>query len=342
MKKILLYISLIISTSVLLNSCTDDDRLRYKVEDFEKFFIPQVVLTESSATSFSPDNIATASITVKMDLTADEGEKLTFKPEVSTLELMVSYNGSEDFPLTTTSTWPFEHTVTTQDLATVIPEEYFGNDVEKLVAGDYFNFSMRITMKDGTIINGINDKKSYKIYDENGNPILDEDGNHVELEVPTYHIDLKNNESGNDNTDLTVFINCPESVKGDLAGTYTVTTSKAESTDPGAAEAGLSPVENWEYAGKITITHLGGGVYQFSEIFGGLYIRWYSKYTYTFETKGNYIDICGDIQGLGLKSAFRGDNVFAQGSVDANGVITIEWTNAFGDVATNIYTPVGK
>jgi len=127
-------------------------------------------------------------------------------------------------------------------------------------------------------------------------------------------------------------IACPS----DLAGTYTVV-SNGTSTDGCPSPATLV---DYAYPSNITFTALGGGRYRLNESLGGQYIAWYGDcYGYDFETANNISDVCNVISGT-FATAFQ-ESYSVTGTVDpSSGVVTISWTNNFGDTGTNVYTPV--
>lgn len=126
-------------------------------------------------------------------------------------------------------------------------------------------------------------------------------------------------------------IACPS----DLGGSYTVVSS-GTSTDSCPSPATLT---DYAYTGTITFTPLGGGRYRLNESLGGQYIAWYGAcYGYDFVTANTISDVCNVISGT-FATAF-GESFSVSGSVDTDtGVITISWTNNFGDTGSNVYTP---
>ncbi len=124
-------------------------------------------------------------------------------------------------------------------------------------------------------------------------------------------------------------ISYPVSCPSDLGGTYTVV-SNGTSTDPGTP-----PAVNLPYT--VTITDNGGGSYTISDGVAGVYIYWYSKYGYTFETKGSFTEICGNLSGSWTESF--GCTIELEGTVNDDGTLSIHWENCFGDVVDAVYTP---
>ncbi len=123
-------------------------------------------------------------------------------------------------------------------------------------------------------------------------------------------------------------VSYPVSCPSDLGGTYKVV-SNGENTD------GQPAAVNLPYT--VTLTDNGGGSYSISDGVAGVYIFWYSIYGYTFETKGNFTDICGDLAGSWVESF--GCQVDLSGTVNDDGTLTVHWENCFGDVVDAVYTP---
>ena len=129
----------------------------------------------------------------------------------------------------------------------------------------------------------------------------------------------------------------------DLAGDYSVVSS-GTSTDTNPAT--VTPINDYAY-GVVTIEETAPGIYAIgggADYFGGLYEQWYcAPYGSCFDFgSGEFQDICDNLASVGnWASAFGGDNFPVSGTRDPDtGVITMTWTNAFGDQGTNVYTPV--
>lgn len=123
---------------------------------------------------------------------------------------------------------------------------------------------------------------------------------------------------------------CPSAI---AEGTYNAV-SGGTSTDgcpPTNPLAGL----NYD----VTITALGGGIYEVSDFSAGVYQDWYGAcYGYTFETSANISDVC-NVLSFSLTEAF-GCGVTATGSYDpGTGVLTYTWDNCFGDFGDVTLTP---
>jgi len=124
-------------------------------------------------------------------------------------------------------------------------------------------------------------------------------------------------------------VSYPVSCPSDLAGTYNVVSNGA-STEPGIPQA-------VDLAYTVTLTDNGGGNYTISDGVAGVYIFWYSGFGYTFETKGNFTDVCGSLNGSWVESF--GCQVDLSGTANDDGTLTIHWENCFGDSVDAIYTP---
>lgn len=127
------------------------------------------------------------------------------------------------------------------------------------------------------------------------------------------------------NAQVTYPVSCPS----DLGGTYNVVSS-------GTNTDGQPAAVNHPYT--VTVTDNGGGSYSISDGVAGIYQLWYGVYGYTFETVGNFTDICGDLSGT-WNTSFGGDSIELDGTLNEDGTLSIHWTNAFGDEVNAVYTP---
>ena len=119
-------------------------------------------------------------------------------------------------------------------------------------------------------------------------------------------------------------ISCPSAIP---VGTFTAT-SGGTSTD-GCPPT--NPLSGLPY--DITLTDEGAGVYTVSDFSAGVYQNWYGAcYGYTFETPISFIDVCNNLTLIGKNDGFT-CLVTGSGTYDpATGIITINWSNCFGDV----------
>ncbi len=119
----------------------------------------------------------------------------------------------------------------------------------------------------------------------------------------------------------------------DLAGTYDVLSS-GESTDGAPVN---NPIVDFPYTVQIIKKEGTDLQYIISDGVAGLYIEWYgAPYGYTFETEGNFQDVCGSLSGSWVE-AF-GSTINLTGTDNGDGTLTITWVNGFGDTATATYT----
>lgn len=123
-------------------------------------------------------------------------------------------------------------------------------------------------------------------------------------------------------------VSYPVSCPSDLGGVYNVVTN-GENTD------GQPAAVNLPYT--VTLTDNGGGNYSISDGVAGVYIFWYSIYGYTFETPGNFTDVCGSLNGSWVEGF--GCQIDLTGTLNDDGTLTIRWDNCFGDFGDAIYTP---
>jgi len=198
-------------------------------------------------------------------------------------------------------TLPQDFSLSISDIVTAFSEINVASEIE---VGDVLTLTTRFTMNDGTILN-----------------ILNEDGT----------------SSVSSNIQTTVLfdsiISYPVSCPSDLGGTYNVVSS-GFSTDGAPIN---NPLVNFPYT--VTVTDVGGGSYTISDGVAGVYQDWYcAPYGYCFETEGNFTDVCNSLSGSWTE-AF-GCPVELIGTVNADGTLTISWSNCFGDtIEEAIYTP---
>jgi len=174
------------------------------------------------------------------------------------------------------------------------------NSVDDIDLADELIVSTRLLLADGTEIN-----------------LLNNDG------TRNYGSDIHT--SSFFNAQVSYPVSCPS----DISGIYNVVTNGA-STEPGIPAAVDFPY-------TVTLTDNGGGNYTISDGVAGVYIFWYSGFGYTFETKGNFTDICGTLSGSWVESF--GCQIDLSGTVNDDGTLTIRWDNCFGDFADAVYTP---
>ncbi len=205
--------------------------------------------------------------------------------------------------LFTNATLPGEFSVTVPDIVSAFAELNSADDIQ---VGDVLTITTRFTMDDGTILE-----------------ILSPDG-----------------VSGGTGTNIATtvlfntLINYPVSCPSSLGGTYRVVSS-GFSTDGAPVN---NPLVNFEYT--VTLTDNGGGSYAISDGVAGVYQDWYcAPYGYCFETAGTFTDVCGTLSGSWTE-AF-GCQVNLTGVVNADGTLTVQWANCFGDtIEEAIYTPI--
>lgn len=193
--------------------------------------------------------------------------------------------------------FPAEITMTVEDIIGAFSELTNRSDVQ---VGDELIVTTKFYLPDGREINMINN-----------------DG------TRNYGSDIHT--SGSYNAQVSYPVSCPS----DLAGTYQVV-SNGTSTDPGTP-----PAVNLPYT--ITLSDQGGGTYKISDGVAGVYIYWYTKYGYTFETPGTFTDVCGNLSGSWVESF--GCEIVLEGVINDDGTLSIKWDNCFGDSAEALYTP---
>ncbi|MBD0255496.1 MAG: hypothetical protein ICV83_07225 [Cytophagales bacterium] len=129
-------------------------------------------------------------------------------------------------------------------------------------------------------------------------------------------------------TTFNTFVGCPSNIR---TGAYTTVTT-GTSTD-----SAPNPNPTVNFPGQVTITRLTPTSYQVSDVTGGLYFAWYGVYGAPNTLPGTLNDICGQFT-LTAPGVF--DETFTGTvTIDAQGVITYEWTNEFEDTGTTVFTP---
>jgi len=194
---------------------------------------------------------------------------------------------------------PKDYSITTDEIVAAFPQL---NSADDLALGDVLSITTRYTLANGLVID-----------------MIDEDGSSGTGTNPQNNVLF--------NPVIAYPVSCPS----DLGGNYTVVSS-GFSTDGGPVN---NPLVNFSY--DIVLTDNGGGSYSISDGVAGVYIDWYSIYGYTFETVGNFTDVCGSLSGSWVE-AF-GCQVDLTGTDNGDGTLTIQWINCFGDEVTEaIYT----
>lgn len=131
----------------------------------------------------------------------------------------------------------------------------------------------------------------------------------------------------NGNDERRVTFTCPS----DLAGTYNSIASGAF----GDGEGG----QGQSYAGltaTIELAELSSGIYLIDDMSFGLYEQAYG----IGSPDGRIQDVCGTITDQGDTDQY-GDPFTMEGNVDENGVITLSWSNTYGDTGEVVLTPAG-
>ncbi|WP_111309264.1 hypothetical protein [Confluentibacter sediminis] len=196
------------------------------------------------------------------------------------------------------TTFPKEYSITGADILNAFTEL---NSNADLNVGDKLILFTSVTLANGKTLELLNDKAE-----------------------PNYYAADFNQYAGL-NIIQTYAVSCPSN----LGGTYSVV-SNGDNTD------GQPPAVNLPYT--VTVMDNGGGNYTISDGVAGVYIFWYSVYGYTFETTGNFTDVCGNLSGT-WGTSFGGDSITLTGTANEDGTLSIHWENAFGDFIDAVYTP---
>ena len=154
-----------------------------------------------------------------------------------------------------------------------------------------------------------------------------------DLTTTTIVLNLEGVEGGViDNLRTSFALNIFKKCESDLAGTYDVLSTGA-STD---SATGFPSVTDFPYVVEVTKNPESDIEYFISDGVAGVYIEWYTVYGYTFETEGNFTDVCQSLSGSWV-DAF-GSTVNLTGTDNGDGTLTINWVNGFGDTCTATYT----
>lgn len=242
------------------------------------------------------------------ELSAGEEVQIGFRVDIATGDVLsadvigfYSTAGGELFgPVTLESNiteFPSLVTLTGTDIIAAFPELSSTDDFK---LADQLILTTRLNLRDGRVLN---------LLDENGSRLYGSNIHTANLW----------------NAQVSYPVSCPS----DLGGTYTVV-SNGTSTNPGTP-----PAEDLEYT--VTLTDNGGGSYTISDGVAGVYIYWYSEFGYTFETAGNFTDICGTLSGSWTEGF--GCQVDLTGTVNDDGTLSIHWENCFGDSVDAVYVP---
>lgn len=199
------------------------------------------------------------------------------------------------------ATLPGDFTLTVDEIIAAFSELNSINDIQ---LGDVLTVTARFTMADGSVL---------EIVSPDG--ITGGTGTNIATTVL-----------------FATVINYPVSCPSNLGGNYTVVSNGA-STD-GGPTPDENPLVNYSY--DIVLTDNGGGNYTISDGVAGVYQLWYDIYGYTFETAGNFTDVCNTLSGS-WTDAF-GATINLTGDVNEDGTLTVSWINDFGDTADAVYT----
>lgn len=226
--------------------------------------------------------------------------------EIASLDVIGLYIKSDGTTIykgtfsTDVETFPYSLNINKQKIFNAFSEVNSSEDFE---TGDQLTITAVITLKNGTVIQLINDDGS----------------NNFSSNIATSNL-YKLFQTYN--------VSCPS----ELEGTYNVISS-GTSTDSGPSPS-ENPISNFPYT--VQITALGGGEYTMSDAFAGVYMLWYDIYGLDFEVEGKFTDVCGTISGK-FPEPF-GTDVTITGTVNPNGTISIHWQNGFDDFGDAVYT----
>jgi hypothetical protein len=115
----------------------------------------------------------------------------------------------------------------------------------------------------------------------------------------------------------------------DIGGTYSSVASGGLGDGSGGQASAYA-----DLATIVTLTDMGDGVYQVDDMSFGLYSIGYGDTS----PPGRIVDICGNISDLGDVDQYS-DPFTITGSIGPGGVITLTWSNTWGDLGNVTLTP---
>lgn len=123
-----------------------------------------------------------------------------------------------------------------------------------------------------------------------------------------------------------VFVFCPS----DLGGTYNTIASGDFGDGEGGSAGTYSDLES-----TVTFTDLGAGIYDVDDITFGLYPVGYGDDA----PSGIVIDNCSTLVGDPDNTDQYNDPITINGQVNADGTLTLTWSNTYGDTGDVVLTP---
>lgn len=297
MKKISKLIILFAVMAVSFQSCIKDDDL-IKYPDFIETALPYFEMNLDKDDVVNLADMSSTDAEFSFDL--QEGADL-----VQSVDIMVSYNGSDGVLYKNVTTWPSTIAVTGSDLLSAFDASVM--TAENLVVGDEFMFYADVKLKDGSVHKGVT---------PDGNIAFSQDF------IGQTHMPRSYN--------VVYRVNCPS----DLAGTYNMTAE-------GEGNWGLGDPQPWSTTRTVTLTAVGGGVYECDAVLGGIMVDWYAAFGAT-DNIGQWVTVCGSIQPVAINDGWNNAAAFSGSVDDATGIITYEWANPWGDNAVFTLTPTGK
>ena len=123
-----------------------------------------------------------------------------------------------------------------------------------------------------------------------------------------------------------IFVYCPS----DLGSTYTSIASGNYGDGSGGSAGTYSDLQS-----TVTFTDMGAGVYGVDDITFGLYPVAYQDTA----PAGKVSDECNTIKGDPMNKDQYDDPITINGQVNADGTISITWSNTYGDTGDVVLTP---
>ena len=303
------YLLLVLGILMTIQSCEDEDKVRFP----EFIDAANIRIQVSEDFSFlDASDITNAKFVYSVFSENKNIESVLISAEYYNFENDTTYEKREIIRYTQADFDANDGSIYNEEFTAQFLAEKFGlaNGASDLSGGDLFNFDNLTTLTNGM---------------QFPDTILSETPYETVNVTPNI---LQSAATTSFTATFFTFVGCPSN----LEGTYTTITN-AQSTD------GCCP-DPVVVESVVSITRTGPVNYQLTNFAAGTYAYWYcDPYGLCSDTFNGLpaalLDICGNLQ---LNAGYWGSN--GTGTVDAvTGVITISWGNAFDDAGVTVYTP---
>lgn len=300
-----IYFIAVLFVVTLLSSCTKDET--DGMPTLEVGALGNLIKDANTNSNLPPDDLKTMDVKFDLNVIADD--------EVSKVEISAFFNDDEfEGVYEVVGTKTAKITVTLERLLDALPDL----TEDAIVKGSKVSFRVtEIVMVDGRVFADKEIETNQK--DKDGNVIIIKPNNiNDDFTTPSAVFNLV----------VSYYVAC----LSELDGTYTLTFTGTGGAGLGAPEPYNVTIED------VLIKRISPIEYSVSNCMGNLMKTYYSAYGGSTIT-GNFLDICGVFKPAAPISNGWHSNTYKNGVVDANGVITIEVNNNWGDSGTLVYTP---